>query len=101
MYALPAGASETDCGGFEVKEFPFGLYAVGVCKDGDLDKAEDWEKTRNEIIDWVNQSELFEVHRNAEGEAERYPMFHITSPGWLQPYGISLEDLYVPIRLKK
>lgn len=41
IYALPEGAKESDCGGFEVVEYPFGLYAVGVCLDADLDEAAD------------------------------------------------------------
>ena len=37
---------------------------------------------------------------NAEGKKERYPMFHIVSPGELYEEGISVEDLYFPIERK-
>ena len=101
IYALPTGAGETDCGGYAVEEFPFGLYAVAVCKDADLDEAADWMKTQQEIKDWVESSELFTLHVNAEGTEERYPMFHIVTPGWLQEKGFSLEDMYAPIHMKE
>lgn len=101
IYALPAGAKEEDCGGYEVKEFSFGLYAVAVCIDADLDKAEDWKRTQEEIKQWVNSSELFELATPDNDPIERFNMFHIVTPGWLQEKGFCLEDMYVPIVLKK
>ena len=41
--------------------------------------------------------ERFPMYRNEDGKPERYPMFHIVSPGRLIPTGISIEDLYIPI----
>lgn len=57
----------------------------------------DWLSTREEIISWVNASDEFDLYVNGEGKDERYPMFHIVSPGWMMSKGISIEDLYVPI----
>ena len=74
---------------------------MAVCKDADLDEAADWMKTQQEIKDWVEKSELFTLHVNAEGEEERYPMFHIVTPGWLQAKSFCLEDMYVPIHMKE
>ena len=47
--------------------------------------------------DWGNKSSRFRLYRNEAGKPERYPMFHIVSPGRLIPRGISIEDLYIPI----
>ena len=41
--------------------------------------------------------ERFRAYVNVSRKPERYPMFHITSPGRLIPEGISIEDLYLPI----
>ena len=98
MYLLPAGAPE-ECGGFEVVDIPSGLYAVASCLDADLDGAADWLRTRKELHDWVEKSELFELDECANEGSERYPMFHIVSPGYLMEKGISIEDMYVPVKL--
>lgn len=97
FYALPADADLENCGGFEVRDLPSGLFAVASCLDADIDQAADWLKTREELINWVNNSNRFELHINGEGKEERYPMFHIVSPGRLIPSGLSIEDLYMPI----
>lgn len=97
FYALPCDPAEVDCGSFEVRELPDGLFAVASCLDADLDQARDWLKTREELIQWVNASERFALYENRDGQKERYPMFHIVSPGRLIPEGISIEDLYLPI----
>jgi len=95
FYALPAG--ETDAGGFEIVDLPLGLYAVASCNDADIDRAEDWLATRQELIDYANNSPIFKPYDNAEGKPERYPMFHITSPFRYAEKGISQENLYYPI----
>ena len=41
----------------------------------------------------VNQKWYYKV----KGKKERYPMFHIVSPGELNTENISIEDLYLPI----
>ncbi|NLW70135.1 MAG: hypothetical protein GX061_03550 [Eubacteriaceae bacterium] len=91
--ALPEGFEGEDTGGFEITELPCGLYAVAPCLDG----AADWEKTRGELTQWANDSELFKPYENAPGKKERYPLFHIVTPGRLMAKGISVEDLYLPI----
>lgn len=100
FYALPDYANPKDAAGFDIVDLPCGLFAVASCLDADLDKAADWMKTREELIDWVQRSDRFTVYENASGKPERYPMFHIVSPGRLIPSGISIEDLYLPIEEK-
>ena len=100
FYALPAGAKEEDCGGFETVDLPGGLFAVASCIDADFDQAADWLDTRAALIKWVESSGQFRVYENAEGKKERYPMFHIVSPGELYEEKISIEDLYLPIERK-
>lgn len=97
FYALPAGANADEITDFEIVDLPSGLFAVASCLDADLDQAADWLKTREALLEWASKSERFEPYRNAPGKPERYPMFHIVSPGRLIPEGISVEDLYFPI----
>ncbi|MGN1000110.1 MAG: GyrI-like domain-containing protein [Faecousia sp.] len=97
FYALPCSADNVDCGGFELRDLPHGLFAVASCLDADLDQAKDWLSTREELITWVRASDRFALYENGDGREERYPMFHIVSPGRLLPEGISIEDLYLPI----
>lgn len=70
---------------------------MASCLDADLDQAADWLKTREELIQWVSESDRFKLYENMDGKPERYPMFHIVSPGRLIPTGISIEDFYLPI----
>ena len=100
FYALPAGAKDADLAGFEIVDLPCGLFVVASCLDADLDQAADWLKTREELMEWVSRSEHFKLYQNEAGKPERYPMFHIVSPGRLIPVGISVEDLYLPIEEK-
>jgi len=101
FYALPADAKEEDCGGFEIVDLPSGLFAVASCMDADFDQAEDWLKTREELLSWAAQSKQFKAYENEDGKLERYPMFHIVSPGELYAEKISIEDLYLPIERRK
>lgn len=97
FYALPPDADVSQMTDYEIVDLPSGLFAVGSCLDADLDNAEDWHSTRAEIIEWVSASDLFDLYVNGAGRVERYPMFHIVSPGWMNEIGVSIEDLYVPI----
>ena len=97
FYALPVGAKEEDCGGFEIVDLPGGLFAVASCTNADFDQAADWLHTREELLKWATESDKFKAYENSEGKKERYPMFHIVSPGELYPEKISIEDLYFPI----
>jgi hypothetical protein len=65
--------------------------------DADLDQAADWLHTREELLKWAADSDQFKAYENGEGKKERYPMFHIVSPGELYAEKISIEDLYLPI----
>lgn len=100
FYALPAGTAAEDITDFEIVDLPSGLFAVASCLDADLDQAADWLNTREALLRWVSQSQRFGVYQNGDGKPERYPMFHIVSPGRLIPTGISVEDLYLPIEEK-
>lgn len=97
FYALPQNADLSEITDYDIVDLPSGLYAVASCLDADLDKAADWLNTREKIMNWVKASDKFDLYINGEGKEERYPMFHIISPGWMIPEGISIEDLYVPI----
>ncbi|MDO5294438.1 MAG: hypothetical protein Q4F05_17020 [bacterium] len=101
FYALPEHADISQIKDYEIVDLPSGLYAVASCLDADLDEAKDWMGTREEVMNWVKESELFDLYVNDEGKEERYPMFHIVSPGRLFHKGISIENLYVPIIEKK
>lgn len=101
FYALPSSAGPAQPAEYEIVDLPSGLFAVASCLNADLDSAEDWLRTREEIMAWVDASGQFALYVNGEGREERYPMFHIVSPGWLTPTGVSVEDLYVPIVKKQ
>ncbi|MGN0628119.1 MAG: hypothetical protein ACI4IW_00610 [Oscillospiraceae bacterium] len=96
FYALPEGADTAEIKEFGITDLPWGLFAVASCLDADMDEAADWLRTREELMEWVKGSG-FRLYENGEGKRERYPMFHIVSPGRLIPKGISIEDLYMPI----
>ena len=100
MYTLPVPEIGGDYGGYEVKEYPFGLYAVGSCLDADVDQAADWLATRAEIMDWVRQTGCFAVSED-DGAEGRHTMFHIVTPSIvMEKLHIHVQDMYVPIRLK-
>lgn len=101
FYALPQNADLSEITDYEIVDLPFGLFAVASCLDADLDEAKDWMSTREAIMNWVNESTQFELYINGADKVERYPMFHIVSPGWLMSKGIAFENLYIPIVLAK
>ena len=101
FYALSENADERGLDGFEVRMLPHGLFAVASCLDADLDGAADWTQTRAALLAWAQESERFMPYENGKGKPERYPMFHIVSPGRLSPEGVPVEDLYLPIEERK
>jgi hypothetical protein len=92
LYALPEGVKDT--GGYDVFDFPGGLYAVAACKD----EGSDIERTNKIIHDWIKRSEFFE-----EDETNtRYDMGHIITPKNAKNImGHHQMDLFVPIVPKK
>lgn len=100
FYALPEHIDPASITEFEIVDLPCGLFAVAPCLDADLDRAEDWLKTRSELMEWAEKSDRFMPYRNGAGKPERYPMFRIVSPPSLIGEGISIEDLYFPIAFR-
>lgn len=100
FYALPENTDPSAIPGFEITDLPCGLFAVASCLDADIDRAEDWLKTREELIEWAEKSEKFIPYQNGEGRPERYPMFRIVSPPSMFAEGISIEDMYFPIEYR-
>jgi hypothetical protein len=92
LYALPEGI--TDTSGYEVFEFPGGLFSVAACKD---DGAE-IENTTKQIHQWIEQSQLFEIAPESSG---RYEMGHVITPkNAKEILGYHQMDLFVPIVTK-
>lgn len=67
-YALPPDAADPE--GFDVVDFPGGLYAVAVSKDED---DADGERVYAEIKKWVEDSRVFAVYEGPQ----RHTMFHV------------------------
>ena len=90
-YALPDGVSDT--GGYDVVDFPGGLYAAAVSRDQD---DRDGERVYAAVKEWVENSGCFAVD---EGPGRR-TMFHVvTSDAAFRAMGYRQLDLYVPIRV--
>ncbi len=93
LYALPEGLNDT--AGYEVFDFPGGLYAVAACKDEDAEI----EKTSKLIHTWVEKSGIFEEAPESSG---RYEMGHVITPrNAREIMGYHQMDLFVPIVLKQ
>jgi hypothetical protein len=92
LYALPEGL--TDTAGYEVFDFPGGLYAVAACKDADAEI----EKTSKQIHEWVKGSGIFEEAPESSG---RYEMGHVLTPrNAKEILGYHQMDLFIPIVTK-
>ena len=84
-----------DIGGFDVIDFPGGLYAVAISVDAD---GADHDRVYNEILKWVNNSGCFVLDENGT----RRSMGNITSPHLIKEVmGYQQMDLYFPIRIKE
>ena len=84
-----------DTGGFEVMDFPGGLYAVANFVDDEAEPGNGL-KIYDMINDWVKGSGCFETGTG------RYCMNHfIGTPKAKDAMGYGQQDLYVPIRIKK
>ncbi|HWI52729.1 MAG TPA: GyrI-like domain-containing protein [Symbiobacteriaceae bacterium] len=90
FYALPEGVSDT--GGYETVDFPGGLYAVAISKDGD---DRDGERVYQLVKEWVQDSGCFAL----DEQPGRYTMFHvITSDTAFRAMGYRQLDLFIPIK---
>jgi len=92
LYVLPDGI--TDIAGYEVFEFPGGLYAVAACQDDDPEI----ERTSKQIHQWIEQSQMFKKAPESSG---RYEMGHVITPKNAKGFlGYHQMDLFIPIVLK-
>jgi RNA polymerase sigma factor (sigma-70 family) len=95
LYVLPEGVEDT--GGYEVFDFPGGLYAVAACRD----EGEDIGTTNQLIHQWIAQSEVF-AEVPGDGADARYDMGHVITPRDVkETLGYHQMDLFVPIVHKK
>lgn len=91
-YALPPDME--DAGGFDIIDYPGGIYAASVSVDGD---DTDGEQVYADIKEWVKSSGAFEP----DERPGRYTMFHIiTSDNVCDALGYRQLDIYVPIKKK-
>lgn len=82
----------TDTEGFEVIDFPGGLYAAAVSRDGDYT---DGTRVRDSIQAWILNSTGFE-YDDQRGHSE---LFHVITPETAaKALGYSQLEIYVPIR---
>ena len=92
LYVLPKEV--TDTSGYEVFEFPGGLYAVAACKD----EGPEIEKTSKQIHQWIEGSPIFDLAPESSG---RYEMGHIITPKNAKEFlGYHQMDVFVPIVVK-
>jgi len=88
LFTIPENMTDTN--GYEVFDFPGGLYAVATA----YDEGEEISRINRLIHKWVDESEEFEVSNSNNDTEERFDMGHIISP-----MGVSRPqmDLFVPI----
>ena len=92
-YALPQDM--TDAGGFDIIDYPGGIYAVAVSVDGDEGVEGDGEQVYTGMKEWIKESGAFEL----DERPERCTMFHIiTSDAVYDALGYRQLDIYVPIK---
>ena len=83
-----------DTGGFDVTDFPGGLYAVAISVDAD---GADHDRVYNGILAWVSNSGCFALDETEE----RRSLGNITSPPFVKEImGYAQMDLYFPIKIK-
>lgn len=88
LFAIPENMTDTN--GYEVFDFPGGLYAVATA----FDEGEEINRVNRLIHKWVDESNEFEVSDESNDTEERYDMGHIITPmGVYRPQ----MDLFVPI----
>ncbi|EGD45962.1 transcriptional regulator, MerR family [Ruminiclostridium papyrosolvens DSM 2782] len=88
LFTIPENMTDTN--GYEVFDFPGGLYAVATA----YDEGEEISRINGLIHKWIDESEEFEVSNNENDTDERYDMGHIVSPMGVYR---SQMDLFIPI----
>ena len=73
-YALPPDME--DAGGFDIIDYPGGLYAVAISIDGDENNKGDGEQVYAEMKKWIKDSGVFET----DERPGHYTMFNIVTP---------------------
>ncbi|MBI9012625.1 MAG: MerR family transcriptional regulator [Clostridiales bacterium] len=88
LFVIPDDMSDTN--GYEVFDFPGGLYAVATA----YDEGEEINRINTLVHKWVHDSDDYEEHINTNEENERYDMGHV-----ITPIGVSRPqmDLFIPI----
>jgi hypothetical protein len=94
-YALPHDME--DAGGFEIIDYPGGIYAVSISIDGDENNKGDGEQVYAEMKKWIKVGGVFEM----DERPGHYTMFNIITPDAVYDVlGYRQLDIYVPIRIK-
>lgn len=92
LYVLPEGLEDT--GGYEVFDFPGGLYAVTACRDD----GPEIERTNRLVHEWVAKSEIFDEPPRSDNASARYDMGHVITPrNAKEMMGYHQMDLFVPV----
>lgn len=88
LFVIPDGMRDTN--GYEVFDFPKGLYAVATA----YDEGEEINRINALVHKWVKDSEEYEEYIDENDKNERYDMGHV-----ITPMGISRPqmDLFIPI----
>lgn len=92
LFTIPE--SMTDTNGYEVFNFPGGLYAVATA----YDEGEEIGRINRLIHKWVDESVEFEVSNSSNDRDERYDMGHVISP---MDTNRRQMDLFIPIVKKE
>ncbi|MDR0883746.1 MAG: GyrI-like domain-containing protein [Oscillospiraceae bacterium] len=84
-----------DTGGFDVIDFPGGLYAVAISVDAD---GKDHDRVHSGMQEWVKKSGCFALDETDT----RRSLGTVTSPEYIKDIlGYQQMDLYVPIKIKE
>ena len=79
--------------GFEIVDFPGGLYAVAISIDKDDD---DGQRVYNEIKKWIQTNHIFEL----DERLGHYTMFHVITPDDVfNAMGYRQLEIFVPIKV--
>lgn len=88
LFAIPENLTDTN--GYEVFDFPGGLYAVATA----YDEGEEIGRVNGLIHKWVELSEEYKEFTSNNSAEERYDMGHVISPMGAKR---SQMDLFIPI----